>query len=544
MKLPRWQPLALVLFACASLLLFLGTRGLNEPDEGRYAEIGREMVASGDWLVPHLNGIPHFQKPPLLYWATATSISVFGVNEWAARLPSALAALGVVALTYAIGRMLFDQKTGIAAALILLSSLEFFVAGRLLTPDMMMTFWITASIACLVRYGTGGGRVWAWLYFVAMGLGFMTKGPMGFVVPVAAGIAWQLSRRRSEQPLRLPWLLGVLLMLAIGLSWFIVLSIHDHQLFSYFAGYELVQRFASRTHGRSKPIWYFLAVLPAGLFPWTFFVFALIWRKATQWKKLGWRPSSTQWLLIGWVGIPLVILSLSGSKLPTYVLPLFPAFALAIGRWTRTPENAPAWNKAIFATLIGLAVVVIGVDVAEHLTKLELPDAYLILPGLIACLALLREHPVTTRLIVGLSTVCIWLACVENLDSLSSKLEQQASVKPLARRLLTAPDLDRATVFACEVRAHGWEFYLQRVSHTTIRESDVVLPLQPDQKARMIESPKDCEKSVLATGPAYGLVREEGFYQSKNFNPEKWTVLAQSGDFLLIASRDSALGAR
>ena len=116
-----------LVFVVAALFLFLGTRGLNEPDEGRYAEIAREMVVTGEWLVPHLNGFEHFQKPPLLSWFTAASIRVFGANEWAARLPSALAALGVVLLTYGIARRIFDRAVAVAAALVLVSSLEFFV---------------------------------------------------------------------------------------------------------------------------------------------------------------------------------------------------------------------------------------------------------------------------------------------------------------------------------------------------------------------------------------------------------------------------------
>jgi 4-amino-4-deoxy-L-arabinose transferase-like glycosyltransferase len=538
MNLPRWQVPTLALFAAASLFLFLGTRGLNEPDEGRYAEIGREMVASGDWLVPHLNGIPHFQKPPLLYWATAASIRVFGVNEWGARVPSALAAFGVIALTYWIGLMLFDRSTGVAAALVLLSSLEFFGCARLLTPDMFMAFWITAAIACLIRFGKGGHRLWAWLFFAAMGLGFLTKGPMAFVVPISAALSWQISRRRGPDPLRLPWLGGVALMLAIGLSWFIVLSVQNPALLHYFAGDELIQRFASKHHGRSKPFWFFAWVLPAGLYPWTFFLGAMLWHLGRGAYR-GWRPQPDQWLLIGWVAIPLMILSLSGSKLPTYVLPLFPSMALAIGHWTRTRENFRLWNAALVTTLIALAAVCVAVEAVEHTAKIDLPDSFLIIPSLVGCLVLMRHHPVTARMIVCMSTAFLWLATVEEMQSMNKHLEQQASVKPLAERLLAAPDLSRATIFACEVRAHGWEFYLQRLTHVTQEDADIVLPLTPAQAARMIPTAKQCEEVMLRQTPAYGLVRKARFHRS--FEPEKWKVLGQAGDFLLIASNDAAL---
>jgi 4-amino-4-deoxy-L-arabinose transferase-like glycosyltransferase len=538
MTIPRWQPLALVAFACTALLLFLGSRGLNEPDEGRYAEVGREMAVSGEWLVPHLNGIPHFQKPPLLYWATAASIRVFGVNEWAARLPSALSALGIVLLTYWIGSLLFGKRTGVAAGLVLLSTLGFFVAARLLTPDMFMTFWITAAIACLVKFGRGGGRLWAWLFFAAMGLGFLTKGPMALVVPISAAVSWQFSRRRTVAPLRLPWVRGVVLMLGIGLSWFIVLSIRDPDLFSYFAGDELVKRFASKSHGRSKPFWFFAWVLPAALFPWTFFLLIMLGGKVAAWRR-GWRPRPEQALLLGWVGIPLMILSLSGSKLPTYVIPLFPALALAIGHWTRSRENHRLWNVGIVTTIVGLGAITLGIEAIEHTAQVDLPDSYMIMPGLLACLVLMRHHPVSTRLVVALSTVVVWLAGVENLEKLSSQLEQQASVKPLAVYLRSAPDFPQATIFACEVRAHGWEFYLERLTHMTRDDADVVLRLTPEQESRMIRNASRCEAAMLAKAPAYGLVRTERF--ARSFSPEKWKVLADNGDFLLIGTKDSAL---
>ncbi len=541
MKTPRWQLPTLLVCAALALTLFLGTRGLNEPDEGRYAEVGREMAASGDWLVPHLNGIPHFQKPPLIYWATAASIRAFGVNEWAARLPSALAALGVVALTYWIGALLFQKSSGIASALVLLSMLGFFIAGRLLTPDMMLTFWITAAIACLVRRGRGGGAVWGWLFFAAMGFGFLTKGPMAFVVPISAAVAWQVSRRRTDCPLRMPWAGGVPLMLAIGLSWFVVLSLRSEDLFSYFVGDELVKRFASTGHGRSKPIWFFAWVLPVALFPWTFVVLAMLAGKVRHWRRDD-RPTPDQWLLLGWIAVPLVILSLSGSKLPTYILPLLPALAVAVGHWTRTRENHRLWNLSMLVTIFALGVITVVIETIEHTAQVDLPDAYMIMPGLLACALLLRHQPLTTRLVVALSTVLVWLAGVENMTKLNDSLEQQASVKPLAALLRTAPDFDRAAIFACEVRAHGWEFYLGRLTHMTRDDADVVLPLTDEQKSRMIKNPARCEATMLPHSPAYGLVRVERF--ARSFTPEKWKVLADAGDFLLIGTQDTALPGR
>ena len=135
-----WRGLLLAACLLAAFFLKLGDRGLNEPDEGRYASIAREMAVDGDWLIPHLNGIPHFQKPPIIYWATALSFRCFGFNETAARLPSTLAALGILALTFLIARKLFGAATGVGAAFVLAALVEFFALARMLTPDMVMSF--------------------------------------------------------------------------------------------------------------------------------------------------------------------------------------------------------------------------------------------------------------------------------------------------------------------------------------------------------------------------------------------------------------------
>ncbi|MCB1229089.1 MAG: glycosyltransferase, partial [Verrucomicrobiae bacterium] len=198
----------------------LGSYPLLEPDEGRYAEIGREMAEpGGDWIVPSLNGIPHFQKPPMIYWFTAISQKVFGASEIAARLPSALSAIATLFLTLGIARRLFQDRVVERYALIILASSPLFLfLGRTLTPDMHLTFWITASIFCLVRsrpenlFGEPNHRplFWGWMFFLCLGLGFLTKGPMAFVIPLSAAIGSSISLRRYgiAKP-RLPWMAGI-----------------------------------------------------------------------------------------------------------------------------------------------------------------------------------------------------------------------------------------------------------------------------------------------------------------------------------------------
>jgi len=462
------QEHAWLLFSVLVLALFLGTRGFNEPDEGRYAEIAREMATSGNWLVPTLNGFDHFQKPPFLYWCTALSLRTFGHNEWAGRLPSALAGLGVVCLTYLIGRKLFSAQTGRNAAVILVSGLEFFALARLLTPDMTMSLWIVAAIAAFVHRDH-------WCFFIAMGLGFLTKGPMALVVPLAAAITWHWSTRGTADWRPVPWARGLLLTLLIALSWFILLSVWRAELFAYFWKYELVQRFGSNSHGRSQPWWFFLPVLLLGLMPWTFLLPGMARR---LWQRYRSRAVAPQHLfLLGWAFIPLLILSCSGSKLLTYVLPLLPAFAIAAAAFLQSTRLT--W-------------------------KIAIPAA------------------------------AVWIAVVSNSTAFSPLMGRQVSIKPLALLLEAQPDSESALLFTCGVRTHGFAFYTNELVSTTRGDADIVLPLDTADAARVFKNVARCASELTGGPRAYGIVDEDRF--QANFKPKGWRSLGQEGGFLLITN--------
>ena len=461
-----WRGLWLLL---AVFFIFLGTRGLNEPDEGRYAAVGWEMAAGGSWLVPHLNGFEHLQKPPLIYWFTAASMKVLGYNEWAARMPSALAACGILLLTMAIARRLWSENRARIAAIVLVSTLMFFGLARVLTPDMLMSFFITAAIAALVYERR-------WLFFIMMGLGFLTKGPMALVVPLSAALGIYLARDRGLPRVRFPWVRGMLVTLLIGLSWFIVLAVQKPALFDYFWRYELLDRFASNKHGRSKPFWFFAPVLIAGLLPWTFLIPGLV-RQA--WRGIRAKQiSPTQGLLLGWTVLPLIILSLSGSKLLTYVLPLMPAFAIAI--------------SSRFADVRKVCRVAV--------------------PFLVFLIVVAGLMPLANPL-----------------------LHQQADVRSLIQTLQKQPNADTAAVFADRVRAHGVEFYLQKLIHITERDADIVLPMNAEQQARAVQDGEKCA-DLFKNRLAFGIVRTGNF--EREYAPLGWTRLGQSGDFVLVGNAE------
>ncbi|WP_345737021.1 glycosyltransferase family 39 protein [Prosthecobacter algae] len=456
-----------LLFAAAMFFTLLGQRGLNEPDEGRYAEIAREMSLDGDWLIPHMNGLPHFQKPPVIYWFTALSLQIFGHNEWAARLPSALMALGTVTLVFMLARLLLPGRNGGEnAALVLTTLAGFFAMSRLLTPDMTMTFWITAAITAAVHQRH-------WLFFILMGTGFLTKGPMALVVPISAILGWQVFCKPHER-LHLQWWRGLALTLAISLCWFVMLSIQDPSLFEYFWRYELMERFGSANHGRAKPFWFFLVVLPLATLPWILTLpLRRIWKKCCSWHFNAW-----QGLLLGWTIPPLIILSFSGSKLPTYVLPLMPAFALTVA--ATSPDLRRSWSLA-------------------------LPTA--------ACL-LLGDFVVAQ--------------CNEHLGV-------QASSRELAQLLRTQEtDEDEAILFACETRTEGLAFYTEHLMNITRREADCVMQPTPVQAEHIYPSLSDCIQRLTDGPPAHGIVKTTRF--EKMFDQKKWRIIGRSGAFCLVAN--------
>jgi len=536
--------LALALAVAALYLLFLGRHGLHESDEGRYAEIAREMKESGDLLIPTLNGIPHFQKPPVIYWSTAASLAVLGENEVAARMVSLLAALGVFILTYWIGRWWFDGTTGLAAVWLLAGSWQFFMLGRSLTPDMMMTFWSTAAIA---------GFVWASRmetttkarflpYFACMGIAFATKGPMGMLVPMLTGIGWQWGSRRSDRPkVRVPWIAGLMLTLALALGWFFAASLRHPELGRYFFEFEFLNRFLSTTHGRSQPIWYFIPVLLIGWLPWTPLL-PLAISGHRQRHRSGGSHRALHWALVGWLVVPFALLSLSGSKLMTYVLPLFPGIALWLAngllrRERGRPLSISVGVQVLVLLALSLSVGVVVVQNTLLPVTVELDTWFLPLLGLaVACLVgagwALNRGVTESRLAgMALAALLVWIALSSQLVHLGPVMRMQASMRPIAERLREEPDWETAQIIVAHTRAHGLKFYLGRLTDATLDKSDVVLEPTSEIAARLHPSIEKLRLRDDGRSAVYLLTRDR---ELKRLRLDGWTPLFQEGSFVLL----------
>ena len=329
----------------AALLLFLffivwfcnlGYRSLVRPDEGRYAEIAREMAVTGDWVTPRLNGIKYFEKPPLQYWATAAAYNAFGEHEWTARLWSALTGFFGVSMVGFAGMRLFGRRAGFFSALVLASSVLYAAIGHINTLDMGVTFCLTLGLLgfLLAQQGeqrTPETRLWMWLAWAAMGLAFLSKGLIGLVLPGATMVAYALIQRDLSFLKRLDPFAGVAIMLAIALPWIAAVSIANPEFPHFFFIHEHLERFLTRVHHRTAPWWYFIPILIAGMLPWTPLLGQAL---VTAWKRDATQRSfKLRRFLLIYSGVIFLFFSTSQSKLPSYILPIFPALALLVGEW-------------------------------------------------------------------------------------------------------------------------------------------------------------------------------------------------------------------
>ncbi len=337
-------------------------RPLANPDEGRYSEISREMAASGDFVTPRLNGLKYFEKPPLQYWASAIALSVLPASEYTARLYVALCGLATLLLIAYTARHLGTPQTGLAALIALVSSPYFMALGGIVTLDMGLTLWTTLTCCAYLLSerepeGSPERRRWMLAAWAGMALAVLSKGLVGIVFPAAAlGLAC-IMRRDLRALERLEWTYGLIVFFAIAAPWFVLVSYANPEFPEFFFIHEHFQRFLTTAHRRSEPWWYFLPILAAGFLPW---MFALPSALAHGWSIPGkMRESVEMRFAILWSAFVILFFSVSGSKLPAYILPAFPPLALVLGRYlAEAPTRKLAWQSApVMVVAIALMVV-------------------------------------------------------------------------------------------------------------------------------------------------------------------------------------------
>jgi 4-amino-4-deoxy-L-arabinose transferase-like glycosyltransferase len=349
----RWTYLGLAALLTLLWLATLQSRPLFNPDEGRYAEIPREMLNGGDWIVPHLNGLAYIEKPPLQYWATAVSYKLFGPSEFAARVYTALTALGTIALVWLAAGRFWGSEVAWRAAAVLPGMLLFLALGQLLTLDMSLTFYTTLSlVGFLLAQGESRPRSWMLLAWAAAALGVLTKGLVAAAIPAAVLILYSLCSRDFSPWRRLCAAWGVPLFLVITVPWHWAAAEKTSDFLQFFFVREHFARYLTPVSDRQQPWWFFGAIFLAGTVPWTVSAVRVL---LGQWRR-GAGTFQVRLFLWIWVVFIIVFFSLSDSKLMPYILPAMPALALLIGGLPRETLQRDFQITALVTIVAGAAL--------------------------------------------------------------------------------------------------------------------------------------------------------------------------------------------
>jgi 4-amino-4-deoxy-L-arabinose transferase-like glycosyltransferase len=351
-------------------LATLANRPLFNPDEGRYAEIPREMLSGGDWVIPHLNGLDYIEKPPLQYWATASMYRLFGVSEFSARLYTALTALGTVALVGLLGARIGGRDTGWCAAAVLAGMIMVIVLGQLITLDMSLTFYMTASLTgFLLAQRPGEANLkWMLMAWIGAALGVLTKGLVAAAIPAAVLVIYSLCCRDVAPWRSMRWSWGLPLFLGIAVPWHWLAAQRLDDFLQFFFVHEHFARYLTKVADREEPWWFFGMVFLIGTVPWTVPALRVIvsgWRDRAL--KGSFSPTFFLWI---WVLFVCVFFSLSDSKLMPYILPAMPALAVLIAMLPIATLKRDFLITAILTAIVGL-----GLGVASFYLPALVPES-------------------------------------------------------------------------------------------------------------------------------------------------------------------------
>ncbi|WP_458071257.1 phospholipid carrier-dependent glycosyltransferase [Rhodanobacter sp. BL-MT-08] len=483
LRVGLWSTLAV-----GSLVLWfagLNLRPLGEPDEGRYAEVAREMFVTGDWLTPRLDGFNFFDKPALQYWASAFFYGIFGVHEWSARIWVALTGLlAIVAVGWA-GSRLYGRRTGWTAALVLGSSLLFVAGAHIGTIDVGVAAFLSIAICFFLvaqfdpvaqakptRFNLIG---WA-----CLGLAVLSKGLIGFVLPAATLAVFMLWERDWSILRRMTIGWGLLLALLIAAPWFIAVSLKHPDFLEYFFIKQQFSRFVANVFDRERPWWFFIPVVLGGLFPWVAFL---------PFSRAGLRSlhkgAPADRFLVCWIAVVFVFFSVSHSKLPFYILPIFPALAMLIARRLSMLSAVEIRRRLLWVAALAAAFAVLALLLplsTRHLSQhTDLHPALVWLTRGLGALAIVsaisaylvarQNRPTLMICLLGFSTLLVWQTLFASVGNLAGSL----SAAPVAKLMLPALH-DDTEVFTVHAYVRGLPFYLGRLVTVADEDTDDIRP--------------------------------------------------------------------
>jgi len=441
----RWF-LLLIVIITALWFATLGTRRLLDPDEGRYAEISREMLVTGDWITPRLNGIKYFEKPPLQYWATAVAYQIFGLNEFSTRLWLGITSLGGVFFVGFAASRLFGQPSGRNSAFILGSMLMYMTLGHFDTLDIGLAFFLEVTLFSflLAQHAdekSSRERNWMLLAWASAGLAFLSKGLIALILPSLTLILYTIVTREFSAWKRLHIVKGLAVFMLVAAPWIVLVSRANPEFPEFFFWIQQFARFLTPIAAREGPWWYFIPFLIVGALPWTSLSFAEV-KRSWQQDRIADQFQYRRFLWL-WCAVIMLFFSKSHSKLAPYIVPLFPALAVltadSLTRLRSTTIRLHLWIVAALLGLLATAIALLPNSVAGHnsvdmVNSLKPPTAiafFIVAISAAVTAIVVMKRSQTAIMIIGCGTLIGYSVLICGADALGNT----RSAKLLANQL-------------------------------------------------------------------------------------------------------------
>jgi 4-amino-4-deoxy-L-arabinose transferase-like glycosyltransferase len=468
----------------------LGGRDLWAPDEPRTGEVVREILLGGSWAVLHDNGKPYVEKPPLYFWlAAAASRAAGGVSETALRLPASLAALlGAIVLFY-LGRDLFGRRVGALAAIVLVTTQKYFMEARWAHPDMLWTLLLTFACFAFYRgYRAGGDFRWLAAHSIAIGLALITKGPLGFLLPLAAVLVFLAASRDLGFVRRARFAWGLPLALLPTALWLASYRASSGEAFPLAdTGARLLARFTQGVH-HPRPLTHILTSLPIDLLPWVLFLPGALWH---TFPRRGGHADRENVYLYSWITVILAVFTLSAEKRGVYLLPLLPLVALVIGRlwdtalfdWDPSPvDRTITWSLGAGLVLWAGSAAVFLPRIVREISYLQRPAFLLAGAALLAVAGAAVTHrlrgggPALAVFVAGL-VACYVVVAVGILPA----LDRTKSARPFCARVVA--EVGAAPLGIYPDYHAAYVFYTRRFIEILPDRASLERFLRPDRRA-------------------------------------------------------------
>jgi 4-amino-4-deoxy-L-arabinose transferase-like glycosyltransferase len=535
----------------AALYFGLSTlRPLANPDEGRYVEIPREMLVTGNWITPRLNGILYFEKPPAFYWLQALSLKIGGVHEGVARFWNcSFALLGVLA-TYATASMLYGRKVGLLAALFLGLSPIYFAMGHVITLDMMFSCCIAFGFFAFIKGDSlelsHKTRFWWFMgFYGALSLGVLTKGLVALLVPGAILLLWMAVCHEWRVLRHLYILPGLILSLCITVPWHILAALETPEFAYFYLVHEQFLRYLKPLHGRGQPFWFFTAMLLVGFLPWSIILISYFKKVLSSPLKIL-RGHRIEALLLIWGVFFVVFFSCSKSQLVPYILPSFFPFAVLVAAMVEPllsrAEQLSSYLKIAF-TIYASSLLIAALALPAVLLYEGLPRGCIVfacvLSAILVVLALLklqaiRQHKIRDIVILMVMTFVLIAASCNFLLRYA-----RPSTKPFAlylKPLLRPGD----GVFQVYNYYQDFPAYLEQLTGVVDRPDEQKFGLSLEDHSDRYPTEADFFKQWRSSNTMYALIRAkhlERFIQTVH-DPVYTHILMQDKEYVLLKNKD------